>query len=326
MTTLTDRYVWGVLRAVPEAQRAELEPEIRALVADAVDARIEAGTSDAAEAERAALTELGDPDDLAARYTGRIRYLIGPRLYQAWRRVLVPVLLVVVPIVAAVSLAGSLLGEQTIGESIVAGLSSGYMVAVMIAFWMTLVFALIERTGTADTMKELTWTPDKLPDVPSTERLGAAELVASVTANVLVAAFIVWQQTAAPIVVGGTGQPILDPSLWSFWLPYFLAVTLVEIVFTIALYRRGRWTYPFAVVNAALGAAFAIPALWLLQNGLLFNPAIIDALDAATGGAWLTPTAIIIGITVLVIVIWDAAEGFWKAYRNERMEGRQAEA
>jgi hypothetical protein len=29
---------------------------------------------------------------------------------------------------------------------------------------------------------------------------------------------------------------------------------------------------------------------------------------------------------VLVIVIRDAAEGFWKAYRNERMEGRQAEA
>ena len=39
MTTLTDRYVWGVLRAVPEPQRAELEPEIRAMVDDAVEAR-----------------------------------------------------------------------------------------------------------------------------------------------------------------------------------------------------------------------------------------------------------------------------------------------
>jgi hypothetical protein len=326
MTTLTDRYVWGVLRAVPEGQRAELEPEIRALVADAVDARVAAGTNDATEAERAALIELGDPDDLAARYTGRSRYLIGPKLFQAWRRVLVPVLLVVVPIVAVVSLVGSLLGDRTVGESIVAGMSSGYMVAVMITFWMTLVFALLEWTGTADTVPEFTWTPDKLPDVPSTERLGAAELIASTTANVLVAAFIIWQQASAPIVVDGTGQPILDPALWSFWLPYFLVVTLAEIVFTIALYRRGGWTYPFAVGNAILGAAFAIPALWLLQNGLLFNPAIIDALDDATGGAWLAPTAIIIGVTVLVIVIWDAAEGFWKAYRNTRVEGRQAEA
>jgi len=27
MSTLTNRYVWGVLRAVPERQRADLEPE-----------------------------------------------------------------------------------------------------------------------------------------------------------------------------------------------------------------------------------------------------------------------------------------------------------
>ena len=60
MSTLTDRYVWGVLRAVPTAQRADLEPEIRALVADAVEARIAAGVVPA-EAERAAIAELGDP-------------------------------------------------------------------------------------------------------------------------------------------------------------------------------------------------------------------------------------------------------------------------
>ena len=43
MTTLTDRYVWAVLRAVPAAQRADLEPEIRALIADAIDAKAAAG-------------------------------------------------------------------------------------------------------------------------------------------------------------------------------------------------------------------------------------------------------------------------------------------
>ena len=37
MTSLADRYVWAVLRAVPRDQRPDLEPEIRALVADATD-------------------------------------------------------------------------------------------------------------------------------------------------------------------------------------------------------------------------------------------------------------------------------------------------
>ena len=73
MTALTDRYVWAVLRAVPRSQRTELEPEIRALVADAIEARSgqpapdggPAPTGHGAEAtevaERAALAELGDP-------------------------------------------------------------------------------------------------------------------------------------------------------------------------------------------------------------------------------------------------------------------------
>ena len=81
MTTLTDRYVWGVLRAVPETQRPDLEPEIRALIADALEARsaVDAGEVPAA-AERAVLAELGDPEVLAARYTDRSLFLIGPAL------------------------------------------------------------------------------------------------------------------------------------------------------------------------------------------------------------------------------------------------------
>lgn len=47
MTPLTDPYVWAVLRAVPARQRDELAPEIRALVADAVEAREATGTPSA---------------------------------------------------------------------------------------------------------------------------------------------------------------------------------------------------------------------------------------------------------------------------------------
>lgn len=326
MTTLTDRYVWGVLRAVPEAQRADLEPEIRALVADAIDAHLAAGPHDADAAERAALLELGDPERLAARYVGRSEYLIGPVLFRPWLRVLTPVLLVVVPILATVTIAGHLLSGRTVGEAIVSALSSGFTVGVMIAFWVTLVFAVIERTGSVSSVPELAWSLDKLPDVPSTQRLGAGELVASMVANVLVATFLVWQQAAPPIQVDGVTQPIIDPALWAFWIPYFLLVTLGEIAFTIAVYRRGAWTYGSAIINAALGAAFAIPALWLLQNGLLFNPAVIAEIDAVTGGGWLGPTVVIIAITIVVIVAWDAVEVFWKAYRNTRVARREPAA
>ena len=71
MTALTDRYVWAVLRAVPRSQRTELEREIRALVADAIEARSAEPPLTEEAAERAALAELGDPALLAARYSER---------------------------------------------------------------------------------------------------------------------------------------------------------------------------------------------------------------------------------------------------------------
>ncbi len=98
MTTLTDRYVWGVLRAVPEAQRPDLEPEIRALIADAMDARVASVAGEApTAAERAVLTELGDPEVLAARYTDRSLFLIGPAYFLVWKRLLLTILPIIVP-------------------------------------------------------------------------------------------------------------------------------------------------------------------------------------------------------------------------------------
>ena len=89
---------------------------------------------------------------------------------------------------------------------------------------------------------------------------------------------------------------------------------MLEIVFTVAVYLRGHWTYTYAVGNALLGAAFAIPALYLLSNHLLFNPAFVDALADATG-EWLQITTVITGVVIAAVVVWDAIDGFLKARR-----------
>jgi hypothetical protein len=103
--------------------------------------------------------------------------------------------------------------------------------------------------------------------------------------------------------------------LWSFWLPYFIVVTVVEILLAIAIFVRGRMTWTFATLNALLGAAFAIPAVYLLQNGLLFNPALVAEIDSATGGQWLDYTATLTSAIILLIVGFDALDGFMKARR-----------
>lgn len=318
MTALTDRYVWAVLRAVPRPQRADLEPEIRALVADAIEARTgePALTGDAAET--AALTELGDPNALAARYSGEPQYLIGPTFYAEWRRLLTLLLPIIVPIVTAVVLAANLLSGNTIGEAITDSFGTALMVALQTVFWFTLVFAVIERVTRHDSIKGKPWRVDDLPELPDNGRISIADAVMTVIANVAVAAGILWVQLATPFVVDGQAYPLFDPALWSFWLPYFFFIVVLEIVFTIVLYLRGRWTWGMASINALLGAAFAIPAVWLLQNDLLFNPALVSAVGEATDGTWLEVTGIVIGVMVVLIAASDAIDGFRKALAASR--------
>jgi hypothetical protein len=320
MSTLTDRYVWAVLRAVPTNQRRDLEPEIRALVADTMDAHANAGS--AADVERAALLELGDPDTLADRYVDRTRYLIGPRFYPEWRRLLSILLPILVPIITIVVGASEWLSGATVGQIIVSAFAAGLGVALQTTFWFTLVFAIVERTADRQPGPTRDWTPDQLPTVPATERMGTADAVATIIVNIFVILAIVWVQTSSPIVLDGTAYPLFDPALWSFWLPYFIVIAGIEVLFAIVLYVRGRWTWSLAVVNAALAAAFAIPALWLLQNGLLFNPALVDKIAEETAqvadGAWFLPSVMITGILIATISAWDAFDGFRKAYRNSR--------
>ena len=49
MSTLTDRYVWAVVRLLPEDQRPEVDRELRSLIADMADHRTAGGTDEEAD-------------------------------------------------------------------------------------------------------------------------------------------------------------------------------------------------------------------------------------------------------------------------------------
>ena len=102
-SSLTERYVYAVTRRLPEDQRTEVGEELRGTIADRIDAlAADRPDADRTANERLALDELGDPDRLAAGYTGHRLHLIGPELYPAWKRLLQLVLAVAVPSVALV--------------------------------------------------------------------------------------------------------------------------------------------------------------------------------------------------------------------------------
>jgi hypothetical protein len=315
MITLTDRYVWAAARTVPETQRGEFDRELRERIGDASDARIEAGDSPA-DAERAALTELGDPAALAAHYVDRPLHLIGPRYFLAWWRLLKLLLAIVLPFAAlGIAIAQAIAGAS-IGGIFGAAIGTTISVAVHIGFWTTLVFAILERTPAPAGRRavEAPWTLDMLPSMPEpakASRLG--DLIASVVFLVVFAVVLIAQRFGVPWVPELASVPLLDPALWSFWLPYFLALIVLELLFAIAVYGWG-WNGWLAAANLVLNVAFTVPAVWLFTTGQIINPAALDAMQ----WPWGESGPIIVTMIVVVVIaasVWDVVDGFLKATR-----------
>lgn len=282
MTSLTDRYVHVTVRELDEGQRHDVEQELRGTIEDMVDAKLDAGAAASREeAERAVLVELGDPMRLAAGYTGRPLHLIGPAIFPEWRRLVTLLLWTVVPIVTLINLVLRLfiddLASEGVGAAFARSAGLGLQVALHVVFWTTLTYALVERSQPGKAL--IAWDPDQLPE-DDRRSVGIGETVSSVVMLLLVGLALIWQQTNSPLEVDGESVPVLDPALWSGWIPFLLGVVVAQIVVALAVFRARRWTWGLAGIAAALDVAASAAVLWLLFTGRLLNPAFVDAMVA----------------------------------------------
>lgn len=323
--TFTERYVDAAMRTVPEKQRTDLGAELRTSIEDSIDARVEAGEP-ADAAERAVLTELGDPDKLAARYTDRVLYLVGPRYYLDWWRLLKLLLTIVLPIAAAGVALGQWLSGATFGAVIGSTVVAALWIAVHMGFWVTLVFAILERTP--DTRKNgplVPWTLDRLPESrPS--GLGVVDCVASIVMLALLAGAVIWDQLIGFVQFEGGPLPILSPALWPWWIAALIGMLGVEAVFEFVLFRTRRWTPVLAIVHAAIALAIAVPALVLLVRGELVNEAFFATVIPSDSAAEVfRVVTVITGFAIVVIAGWNVVDGVLKTRRTARAgaTGRQ---
>jgi len=316
-SSLTDRYVNATVRSLDDEQRAEVERELRTTIEDMIDGRLEAGAPSRPEAEREVLVELGDPVRLAAGYTGRPLYLIGPAVYPQWRRVLTLLLSTLVPLVMVINLVVRLfvddVATQGVGPAVVGALRVGVMVAVTVVFGVTVVFVLAERGKVADV--ELGWNPDQLP-ADDADSVSLGETVTSVGFVVAAALAILWQQTSSPVTRDGEPVPVLDPALWSGVLPWLVLVLAGQAVVAVIAYRRGRWSTPLALAEVALDLAFAVPVLLLLWAGALFNPSFVGVLVASGWADAQCDLTVTTAIGVVVVLVWSVAEALRRSRRT----------
>jgi hypothetical protein len=317
-TTLTDRYVYAAMRTVPEAQRADLGAELRGSIDDQVEARVAEGEAPSA-AERAVLTDLGDPDKLAAGYTERPLYLIGPAYFLDWWRLLKLLLWIVLPSAAfGITLAQVLAGADSVGVVIGTVIPVLLSVTVHLGFWTVLVFAIVERSTKGERRTPLTpWTVDQLPE-PSSRGAGFGDMVGSLVFLAAGAGAILWDLFVG-FVPTEPGLSFLNPGLWPNAIFILFGLMALEAGLAIAVYAVRRWTIGLAIVNGLLNLAIAVPAVWLLMQGELINPEYFPTIiEGGSGAEVQTIVTVIVGFVIVGAAGWDTIDASLKAVRARR--------
>ncbi len=314
--TLTERYIDAVIRSLPPASRDDVRTELEVSIADAIEARAATGVTPEIS-ERDVLTDLGDPGVLAAGYADRPLHLIGPRFYLTWWRLL-KVLLAIVP---AVSMGGvvlsMVLSGAPVGGIIGSAISVGLAVVVHLAFWVTLVFAVLERTSGATV--PTAWGVEMLPEIRH-RGAGLSDLIASLVFLAAGVGVLLWDRIRGLAYIDSEWLPVLAPELWPWWIVGLLAIMAAKTALVISVYRTGRWSAMFAALNTALAIAFAVPAMALLVAGQLLNPEFIAVVftDNGVTAETLRILATIVGAGIIGFGLWDIIDGWLKTIRDNR--------
>lgn len=307
---LKERYVAAVLRSIPDDKRADVDTELRGAIDDAVEARVDQG-EDPGAVEVAVLTDLGDPDRLAADYADRPLWLIGPTFYLPWLRLIKTLLKIIPPPAGVVVAVIGYVGGNSLLGAFFDGLWVAIVAALNVLFWTTLGFVVAERSGelTRTDLEPFTrrWTPDRLPTVPD-RQIGYAETIGSLVVLVFVAVVIFAQRSLTP-------APFFGPEAWSLAIRGILGLLFISACFELVKWRVGRWTIGLAISNAVINIAFAGWWLWFLYDGTLLNQAFFDAIGFPQSSDLIARG---IAIGVVVVNIWSSIEGFVKAARVTR--------
>lgn len=316
---LVERYVEAVASRLPADQRTDVADELRASILDSVEDRLDREPEPHLERERVVrgvLTEMGDPARLAESYRGGPRHLVGPEHYETWRGLVVAITLAAAPITALVTLVVRIWAEDPYAEAILGSIWTGLTVAIHVAFWVTLTFWIIERTGTELDLDQEEWTVDRLPPLREPRTLGLKELIGGVGFVVIVLAWLPWQHFRSPVDdVAGDRVPILDPTLWSSgWLWGLVALLGAEIAVEVHKFRVGRWTRAVTALVVLTNAAFAVLVVamvsdhQLVSDGLLGRASDPAAVDTA------------VDRIVVAVAVVTSAWGAWEAVAGHRKD------
>lgn len=318
---LINRYVYAVTRHLPHSQRKEVADELSSTIQDMVADRAK-DKKPSTKAVESVLKELGNPDTLALQYSQGPRYLISPKWFAIYWRLITKLIIIVPLIFAALALVGALIGQNTLIQIMLTTFGAGLGAAVQVAFWVTLIFAIMEWTQVEPSKTALTsdWSIEDLPELPKKRQIGRADSVANVV-FVTFAFLLVMAAAIVPATWINASVPVLNPSLLPVWILLFAGLVVLELILEIFKYRIGNWTPALAIANVLLNTLNVIYFVTLATTQVVVNPAFTNLMRAQLGDKLdqIAQWPLIITITIIVIsCVLSAVESVIKSIQLKK--------
>lgn len=257
--------------------------------------------------------------------------LIGPELY--------PLYTLVVKIVAIVALAGTLIGNtldftfngQSLLHSLGTTLALGVSSLVAGFGWVTLVFAVLERTVKPEDLEKLKEDLEK--EAPSKKKPGIRTFgrPGVITGIFFTLAFLILVNHYAQFLgiyynldAGGVFLPLLDERGFAAYLPWINGMLMLQLAFSAMKLVFRKWNFTMAGANLLLNILSLILVWIILGDAGILHPDFLEGLrklGEESGGAIPALGTMIrfLKSIFLLILVFDSGEGFYNAWRNHRL-------
>lgn len=279
-----DRYIYAVVKYLPEKDRAEITEELRANISDML------GDDPSEENIVRILEEMGSPFKLALSYMSSEHFIIGPKVYHLYLEVLkiVAVAAVIIGIITftleLITEVGDIASLGGIIGIIVSGFTTIFSVLVGLIFWVTVIFVIIERTDSTDEVLSSIEKPFKvsnlkeIPDV-GRKKISKIEMVITLVMTIVFLYIFVYRNDLIAIYTQNDTIRIFNGDIIARYKFIILISGGLSILVSILKLIYGRWNELLGILTAVDSLVNLGVTVLVLSNRDLLNRSFMVFLE-----------------------------------------------
>ncbi|MFD1850928.1 HAAS signaling domain-containing protein [Oceanobacillus bengalensis] len=332
---MIERYIYAVTQKLPQSQREDIAVELRGLIEDMIEERVQDKEAMEKDVEEV-LMELGNPRNLAQKYRGTKKFLIGPELFDSYILVL-KIVLISVAFTMAISFLIQIIIEPISILDHFIDLIVSTVTAIPMAFgWTTFGFALAERFGEinqVDLQMDKDWKPSDLAPIPDPKgRIKRGDPIAGIIFYVFFIVFFSFSTNYFGIWIFNDGYrgtiPFINEEVNNIYLLLIILILLFGVLKESLKLIYGKWTSQLVLFSAivnfisfiAVVLLISEPGFWNpdLMNGLVQQDVLIEGSEAyeIVTTIWQETTKWM-PILVAIGLVWDVIDGVIKVKRSK---------